>query len=116
MSEFVRRGILVVEDEMLIMMMVEDMLVEMGHEVVSAASVEQALTLVEGRQFDVAIVDLNLNGVPSEPVIEVLRNRGTPVIIATGYGQRGLPEKFASVPVLSKPFDLDSLKKALARV
>lgn len=111
-----RRGVLVVEDEMLINMMIEDMLSELGHEVISATSLEQALDRIKAGGFDVAIVDLNLSGVPSYAAVDALQARGTPFIIATGYGERGLPEKYSSAPLLPKPFDIDKLKKALAQV
>ncbi len=111
-----KQGVLVVEDEMLINMMIEDMLMELGHKVICATSLEQALGQVEAGGFDLAIIDLNLNGVPSYAVVDALQARGTPFIIATGYGERGLPEKYANAPLLPKPFDLEKLKKTLAQL
>lgn len=110
------RSVLVVEDEMMINMMIEDMLIELGHSVIAATSLEQALDRLTKGGFDLAIVDLNLNGVPSYPIVDELLMRGTPFIIATGYGENSMPEKYVEAPLLPKPFDLETLRKALAKV
>jgi len=57
------RRVLVVEDEMLILIMIEDMLADLGcAAVTSAATVNQAIALIESQNFDVAMLDMNLNG------------------------------------------------------
>src|ERR1039458_8842276 len=54
---------LVVEDEMLVLIMIEDMLADLGcKSVTSAATVDKALTLINAQVFDVAMLDMNLNG------------------------------------------------------
>ena len=56
------RRILVVEDEMMVLMLIEDMLAGLGCDSVStAATVDQALAVMDGRTFDVAMLDVNLN-------------------------------------------------------
>ncbi len=52
------------------------------------------MTLAKQSEFDVAILDVNLNGQPISPVVEVLIERGLPFVFATGYGQRGVPEPY----------------------
>ena len=57
------RRVLVVEDEMLVLMMIEDMLADLGcKSVTSAAMVDKALALIDAQTFDFAMLDMNLNG------------------------------------------------------
>lgn len=109
-----RLRILVVEDEMLVAMNIEDMLLDLGHEVAGLASrVEPALALAREGEFDVAMLDVNLAGKPSFPVAEILIERGIPVLFATGYGIKGIPEAFHACPVLQKPFREKDLGAAI---
>ena len=67
------RRVLVVEDEMLVLIMIEDMPADLGcKSVTSAATVEKALALINAQVFDVALLDMNLNGSDSHPVAEAL--------------------------------------------
>jgi CheY-like chemotaxis protein len=87
MSEAAKLKVLIIEDESIVAMMIEDLIVDMGHEVVGTAGrLEQAQKLVEELAIDFAIVDVNLNGVHTYPVAEVLKARGVPFVFATGYG------------------------------
>jgi CheY-like chemotaxis protein len=109
------RRVLVVEDEMLIGMLLEDMLTDMGHTVVAIVPrVNEALATARRESFDVAILDVHLNGQAVFPVAEVLIERGIPFVFATGYGERGLPEQYRDRPILQKPFAMDDLVKTLA--
>lgn len=109
-----RPRVLVVEDEMLIGMLLEDMLADMGHDVVAVVPrVNEALAAVQHEAFDVAILDVHLNGQSAFPVAEALIERGIPFVFATGYGERGLPEKYRSRPILQKPFAKDDLERIL---
>jgi CheY-like chemotaxis protein len=109
------RRVLVVEDEMLIGMLLEDMLVDMGHNVVGIISrVNEALAAVQREEFDFAILDVHLNGQAVFPVAEALAARGIPFVFATGYGERGLPDEYRGRPILQKPFAKDDLEKMLA--
>jgi CheY-like chemotaxis protein len=111
------RRVLVVEDEMLIGMLLEDMLVDLGHVVVGiVARVDEALAAVKRDDFDVAILDVHLNVQSVFPVDEVLAGRGTPFVFATGYGERGLPEQYRDRPILQKPFARDDLERVLRSI
>src|SRR5688572_9469506 len=80
------RHLLVVEDEMLVLMLIEDMLADLGcTSVKAAASVEQALTLIGANHFDVAMLDMNLNGDRTHAVAAALAAKGVPFVFATGY-------------------------------
>ena len=111
-----RLRILVVEDESMVAMLMEDMLADIGHEVAAIAStMDAAMEQATSGSFDVAILDVNLDGKPSYAVAEVLAARGVPVVFATGYGARAHDHRFATAPVLSKPFAVDSLRVVLAQ-
>jgi CheY-like chemotaxis protein len=108
------KRILVVEDELMIRMLLEDMLGELGYTVAAeAARIEEALDAAKNADFDIAILDVNLNGQPISPVADALVARGMPFVFATGYGERGLPEPYRDRPTLKKPFQMDGLKQML---
>jgi CheY-like chemotaxis protein len=108
------KRILVVEDELMIRMLLEDMLGELGYTVAAeAARIEEALDAAKIADFDIAILDVNLNGQPISPVADALVARGMPFVFATGYGERGLPEPYRDRPTLKKPFQMDGLKQML---
>lgn len=99
------RRILVVEDEFLVLMLTEDMLGDLGCEsVVAAASVEQALTLIEDQTFDAAMLDMNLDGEKPYAVADALTERGVPFIFATGYVGHDMSGGYGDRPLLRKPF------------
>lgn len=111
-----RLRVLVVEDESMVAMLMEDMLADIGHEVGAVAStMDAAMEHATSGSFDVAILDVNLDGKPSYSVADVLASRGVPVVFATGYGARGHDHRFATAPVLPKPFAVDSLRTVLSQ-
>lgn len=111
------RRVLVVEDEVLIGMLVEDMLRDLGYEIAGNASrVDEAVKLARELEVDAAILDVNLNGQEIYPVAEILSGRGIPFVFATGYGERGLPQAFQKRPTLQKPFQQESLERKLAEL
>jgi len=110
----VGKRVLVVEDELMIRLLLQDMLDDLGHTLAGEAGrIDEALTLARQGEFDVAILDVNLNGQPISPVVEVLVARGLPFVFATGYGQRGVPEAYRTTPTLQKPFQADALAQAI---
>src|SRR5882757_1746716 len=110
------KRILVVEDELMIRMLLEDMLGELGYTVAAeAARIDEAQAAAKTADFDLAILDVNLNGQPISPVADALVARGTPFVFATGYGEHGLPEPYRGRPTLKKPFQMEGLKLMLER-
>ncbi|MPZ41533.1 MAG: response regulator [Rhizobiales bacterium] len=108
------RRVLIVEDDVMIRMLIEDMLADLGFAVAAqAAKVHDALAAAKTADIDVAILDVNLSGETTGPVAEALAERGTPFVFATGYGEHGLPERFRDRPLLKKPFQIESLKRML---
>jgi CheY-like chemotaxis protein len=114
------RRVLVIEDEMMVAMLLQDMLADLGCAVVGpAARVEQALAMIDAASagaLDVAVLDINLNGQQSYSVADALAARSVPFVFATGYGQDSLKNGYRSFPLLQKPFKLSELGDALARL
>ncbi|MES2288862.1 MAG: response regulator [Pseudomonadota bacterium] len=105
--------VLLVEDEALIALMAQDMIEGLGHEVAyTASSLKDALDVC-GRDFDCALLDVNLNGDSSMPVAASLKLHGRPFAFTTGYGAGGVDDEHRDAPVLGKPYALAELESML---
>ena len=106
--------VLLVEDEAMVMMLMQDFLDDIGCEVVGIASrLKEAMEKVDTLAFDVAVLDVNLNGEQTVPIADALLARGRAIVFATGYGATMLPPHLRSLPVLQKPFQQEDLARAL---
>ena len=106
---------LIVEDEPLISMMLEDFLDSLGHTVAGTCdNVAEALERVEKGGFDIAIIDVNLNGQLVWPVADRLAASGIPYVLATGGHVEPPPTAHSRAPVLAKPYTLDAIEPVLA--
>jgi CheY-like chemotaxis protein len=111
------RRVLVVEDEMMVVMLIEDMLADLGcASVTSAATVDQALVLIDTQAFDAAMLDMNLNGTKSHDVADALAARGVPFVFSTGYSNLEMKDAYRARPVLKKPFMYEALVEILTRL
>jgi DNA-binding response OmpR family regulator len=109
-----RGSVFLVEDEVMIRMMVADMLEELGFTVVAeAGEINEAIRLAQCTEFDLAILDVNVNGKVISPVAELIKARNCPFIFATGYGSSGLPAEYRDRPALQKPFQIETLAKVI---
>jgi CheY-like chemotaxis protein len=114
--ELSNRKVLVVEDEMMIAMLIEDMLDEIGCKLVGpATNVPRALELIGKENVEIAVLDLNLDGQDTYAVADALQQMHIPFIFATGYGSTGLRKEYGNRPVLQKPFQAKDLEIALAQ-
>jgi DNA-binding response OmpR family regulator len=107
--------VFLVEDEAMIRMMVADMLEELGYHVAAeAGEINEAIRLAGTTEFDIAILDVNVNGKVISPVAELIKARNRPFIFATGYGTQGVPEDYRDRPALQKPFQIETLAEVIA--
>jgi CheY-like chemotaxis protein len=107
--------VLVVEDEVAISLLLEDMLLDLGCEVVGPAGrLSAATALAEQEEIDLAILDVNVAGEPIYPLVDALAKKGVPFVFSTGYGSSGIQERYRNRPVLQKPFGQNDLARLLA--
>ena len=100
---------------MIVAWLLEDMLADLGCVVIGpAASVDQALAMIDAEAIDVALLDVNLDGQMSYPVADALAARGVPFAFSTGYDKDRLLEHYRNVPALQKPFHSSELTDMLA--
>lgn len=79
-----------------------------------ASTVPEAHRLAAEQIFDLAVVDINLRGKTTYDLIDQLHNRGTRIVVVSGYGMLpGLTENV--VAVLQKPFNAPELLGAVRR-
>jgi CheY-like chemotaxis protein len=115
MADGSQARILIVEDEYLIRMLLEDMLADLGYSVAAAVgTIAEATKFAEDGDFDVAILDVNLDSEPIYPVADILARRGLPFVFVSGYGERNIAEPYRDRPALQKPFQNEQLQKTLA--
>ncbi|MBN9590003.1 MAG: hypothetical protein BGN85_02725 [Alphaproteobacteria bacterium 64-11] len=107
--------VLVAEDEIVVALFIEDILAEFGYRVAGVVSrLEDAMA--HPPNYDLAVLDVHLNGQPVFDFADRLAAQGTPFIFATGYGERGIPDRHRGRPVLQKPYMPETLKRALDEV
>jgi len=114
MSELAGKRILVVEDEFLVALEAANMLSELGVTVVGPAyHADKALHYAETELLDAALLDINLGANTSDQVANALRDRGVPLVFATGYGQLAGVDPTAIV--IDKPYSQAQVVAALSR-
>ena len=103
--------ILVVEDEALVAMALRESFNEMGFVVIGPFSrISEAMNALRTNQVDAAVLDINLGGEMVYPLADVLKAARIPFAFVTGYGAEEVKARYASIPVLQKPVELDALK------
>ncbi|HEX4272159.1 MAG TPA: response regulator [Rhizomicrobium sp.] len=107
-----KQRILIVEDEIVVAIFLEDLLADLGYHVAGVVShLDDALT--RETDYDLAVLDVHINGRNVFDFADILARRDIPFVFATGYGERGIPERHRSRPVLQKPFQPSDLKRVL---
>jgi CheY-like chemotaxis protein len=107
-------SIFVLEDEALIRMMVVEMVEKLGHRVVvEAGSISEGLELAQTAEFDLALLDINIDGDTSADIAHIIECRGLPFLFVSGYSSTGLPPPFHESRVLQKPFQAETLQNAI---
>ncbi|HTG22705.1 MAG TPA: response regulator [Reyranella sp.] len=106
--------LLVVEDELLVSMLIEEILGELGATVAGPyGRLADGLAAAKAERFDGAILDLNLAGESADPLADLLLARGVPFVFITGYQRESIDRRYANVPVLQKPVDAAALESVL---
>lgn len=113
-----RRNVLIVEDEILISAIAADALQELGFDAVEVCSAKAAMDHARSTIFDLALVDLGLPDRRGDELVADLRTlqSNLPVIIATGYCDAEMNDKFRSqrkLVVLNKPYDFSQIHAAV---
>lgn len=109
--------LLVVEDVGMVAVALKATLEEFGCRVVgTAARVHEASEMSRREQLDGVLLDLNLGGQYSYPVVDILRERGVPFIIMSGYDAGVLRPDLADAPQMQKPFERYALEALLRTV
>ena len=109
--------ILVVEDEPVLAMHLADALAADGCDIVGPVGrLSQAVALLDDKNLDCAVLDVNISGGSTASVAGALLERGVPLLLTTGYGGFSLPLPLADLPRLTKPYSVDELVYLVRRL
>jgi light-regulated signal transduction histidine kinase (bacteriophytochrome)/CheY-like chemotaxis protein len=111
-------AVLVLEDDLVIALLAESMLQQLGcSTVITAGTADDALRLLRTQTVGLALLDVNLGDHSSEPVARRLAELGVPMLVTTGYSDTdSVPEPLRRVRRLSKPYTKTELTQAITRV
>jgi CheY-like chemotaxis protein len=118
---FPQRRILVVDDEPFVCDAVKMMLAFDGHIVETASNGKDALALLERSKFDLVITDFAMPVMKGDELAAAIKARSPkqPVVMITAYAEMlqssGNPLTGVDF-VISKPFLLENLREAIAKV
>jgi two-component system, response regulator PdtaR len=108
------RRVLVVEDEFFLGLLIEETLHSVGCSMLGPfTNLALALQAARQEEFDLAILDINLQGEMVYPLADDLIERGIPFVFLTGYGPTDLPERYRPLPRVHKPYDERALVQGL---
>lgn len=118
---FPQRRILVVDDEPLVCDAVKMMLDFDGHRVETASSGKEALAILDKGQFDLVITDFEMPVMKGDELAAAIKARwpNQPVVMITAYAEmlQASGNRLTGVDlVISKPFLLENLREAIAKV
>lgn len=109
--------ILIAEDEFLVAILLEQDVTEAGYRAVGPFTrFGDALAAIGQGNFDLALLDINMNGHMAYPLAEELLRSGRPFIFLSGYGAQDMPERFRGCPRITKPYDASTLLREIARL
>jgi len=107
---------LIVEDESLLALSLEDDLLSAGCSILGPfANLSTATEALNKSQFDLALLDVNLNGEMVYPLADELTQRAIPFVLLTGYLSTDLPERFRQQPQVTKPYETAALFAAISQ-
>jgi signal transduction histidine kinase len=110
--------VLVVDDNEEVGAFAETLLRELGHRVMRATTGAEALRLAGSRVFDVVFTDVVMPGMSGLELAEELKPLlpGVPVVLTTGYSDEIARSGTGGLPVVFKPYRLETLAGVLDQV
>jgi len=104
--------ILIVEDEPILALNYASILEDTGCEVIGPVStISKGIKIIEREHIDGAVLDIDLGGVPVDPIVTALQQKGIPYIFVSAFPDRIGPYKDAVF--LEKPCTAAELIKAV---
>ena len=104
---------MVVEDDPVVAMLVEDIVRDMGHEVLVNLTLVQAMFEVETDEVDAVLLDMHLRGEDGRPILLELLARKIPFLVLSGSNQSALKSEFPQIRIVAKPFNKAALEDAV---
>ncbi|MGI9013387.1 MAG: PAS domain S-box protein [Phycisphaerales bacterium] len=105
-----RGRVLLVEDNAAIGMAMAREIRAMGHNVLGPVrTLHEAMRLLARETPAVALLDVELNGTMVYPLAYILRDRGLPYALLTGYSRNDIPEDLRDSTILTKPVSVDAI-------
>jgi CheY-like chemotaxis protein len=110
------KRVLVIEDNSILAMALEETLIHLGHQIAGTAhTLEDGERLARAADCDFAVVDIDLHGRDAFPVVDILHERNIAYVLATGLPHDEIPAPYNQAYIVSKPYDMRELKRALAQ-
>lgn len=99
----------------MIAMMLEEFVDTLGHHVCGVAgTLEEARAIIRTGGFDLAILDCHIHGEEVWPIADMLEAEGIPYILSSGGSVSGIPDAYASRPMLPKPYTIATISDMLS--
>ena len=106
--------VLIIEDNYLLASTLVDVFAELGYAPVDCeCSYRGAMAAAETATYELAVVDLNLNGESALPILDKLIHRSIPYILATADKRGEIPAIYTSAPFICKPYSAEQLRQAI---
>jgi DNA-binding NtrC family response regulator len=111
-------SVLIAEDEPLVRMIAVEVLTDAGFEVIEANDGIDALQVLETREINLLITDIQMPRMNGFQLVEIAMARwpNLKVILVTGYARDNIPAQVAraAFQTIQKPFDIDRLPALVA--
>lgn len=101
------------EDDPLVAMIVEEILGDMGLDVLVVLSLENALLEIDASEIDAVVLDMHLRGESGHPMVLALLAHAVPFVVISGGDQSELMLEFPQIQVLAKPFGREQLEASV---
>lgn len=109
------KRVLVIEDNSILAMALEETLIHLGHAIAGTAhTLEDGERLARDADYTFAVVDIDLHGRDAFPIVDILLERNVAYVLATGLPHDEIPSPYNQSYIVSKPYDMRELKRALA--